>query len=157
MRRMSQVARMRERPETRSGLEVGERVRIPSARSRTGTRPLIALSVEESDRATLAQVLEQVGYETATAPDVVEAFACCEWTRPDLFVLDSAFNGGNVLRSLGICFGDIAPPVILLCDGTGRPDQLAALYPSCHLLSKPCNSVDLVRLATRLLVRSVTA
>ena len=157
MRRISQVARMRERPETRSGLEIGERVRVPSGRSRTGTRPLIALSVEESDRATLAQVLEQVGYETATAANVVEAFACCEWTRPDLFVLDFALNGGDVLRSLRICFGDITPPVILLCDGTGRPDQLAAAYPSCHLLSKPCNSMDLVRLATRLLVRSVTA
>ena len=119
-------------------------------------KPLVLIVDDEANYADrLEMEFEEAGYAALAAHGGLEALASSEWMKPDLIVLDlimPQLDGQEVLRAVRTCFGDFAPPVILLTgDVTDRPDLLACVYPNCHLLRKPCSREEVIQLASKLL------
>jgi CheY-like chemotaxis protein len=114
-------------------------------------RPVLVVDDDKDIRETLQELIQDEGYEVATARNGLEALERIRERRPGLVVLDLFMPGmdGPEFRRRQVADPSVAGvPVVVISAAAGLEERVAAMRPTAHL-EKPIDLEELLELIRR--------
>ena len=124
---------------------------IAGAGPEPGRRPVLVVDDDKDIRETLQELLEDEGYDVATARNGAEALERARQVQPGLVILDLFMPGmdGSEFRRRQLEDPEIAHlPVLVISAAAGLEDRVSAMRPAGHL-EKPVRLEELLGLIAR--------
>lgn len=114
-------------------------------------RTVLVVDDDKDIRETLQELIEDEGYEVATARNGLEALERIRQRRPGLVILDLFMPGmdGAEFRRRQLADPVLAGvPVVVISAAAGLEERVAAMRPTAHM-EKPIRLDELLRLIAR--------